>query len=105
MKDKSLQKNIKQLIISRVKKVVLFLLWSLLLMFGCLLFLVKKSIVGFLISLFLAHEFWKKLVKTNRKIKILKMAIYFRELELKKKDFDPKHPQLQEIIKILTPKK
>lgn len=105
MTDKILQKNQRQLMLSKSKRIVFFMLWLLLLCLAGFLYLIKDSILGFLISVMIAHEIWKKIEKIKRKIKLLKMAIYYRELELKKKDFDPKNPQLQEIIKILTPKK
>lgn len=103
MTDKILQKNQRQLMLSKSKRIVFFILWLLLLCLAGFLYLIKDSIIGFLISVMLAHEILKKLVKINRKIRILKMVVYIRKIELKQLEIDTNNPYFQEIKKIFTP--
>jgi hypothetical protein len=103
MTDKILQKYKRELVLSKSKRIVFFMLWLLLLCLAGFLYLINNSIIGFLISVILAHEIWKKLVKINRKTRILKMVVYIRKIELKQLEIDTDHPYFKEIKKIFTP--
>ena len=89
--------------LSKSKKILFLILWLLILCLAGFIYLIKDSIIGFIISVMLAHEIWKKSVKINRKIRILKMAVYIRKIELKQLEIDSNNQYFKEIKKILTP--
>ena len=105
MTDKILQKYKRELVLSKTKKKLLFLIWLSLLILASYVFLFYVTIRGFLIFFLTAHLAWMKLVETNRKIKLLEMTIYIRKIELKELIANPNDPLFQEIKNIFTPKK
>ena len=102
MTDKILQKYKRELVLSKTKKKLLFLLWLSLLILASYVFLFYVTIRGILIFALMAHLAWMELFENNRNFKLLEITIYIRKIELKELKANPKDPLFQEIKNILT---
>jgi hypothetical protein len=86
---------------TRILLIVYLLFW---IVCTSLLYLKTGDIVIFFLFLVTTHFLTKLIRQTNHNIRILKIVKYVSEVELGYKKFEDKHPELVDMIEILTGK-